>query len=298
MVLMIALTVALVVAVPGKKAQGGKADVVVTTFALYDIARHLLGKGAEVQMLIPFGQNVHTFEPTPQDMIRVQKSRLFLYSGAGLEPWAVPFESFGNAVDMSTYVRLHEAGHADHDHEAGTHSAHTFDPHYWLDTDNMVALVRGMEKRFAAAFPALDARGMHERAAAYIGRLETLDALYRKRLGHCRLDTIVVSHNAFGYLAERYGFHVDAITGLSPDMMPDAKTMMHLSDLVREKGIGTLFYEAFVSDKLAASLAAETGVRVDVLQPLANITADEIGVDYFRLMNVNLLKLHDAMECQ
>jgi len=300
LVLLIVLVVTLVVAVPAKKVQAGKADVVVTTFALYDIARHLLEQDAEVAMLIPFGRDVHTFEPTPQDMIRVEKCRLFLYSGAGLEPWAEPFESFGNAKDMSRYVRLHEGGHAHHDETAEMHDDdhHGADPHYWLDIDNMIALVKASEQLFTSAFPALDAGKLRERGAAYIKRLETLDTLYRKRLSGCGLDTIVVSHNAFGYLAERYGFHVEAVTGLSPDTMPNAKTMAQLTDTVREHGIKTLFYESFVSDKLVASLAAETGVRVDVLQPLANITADEIGADYFRLMNANLLKLHDALECR
>ena len=300
LVLLIVLVVALVVAVPAKKVQAGKADVVVTTFALYDIARHLLEQDAEVAMLIPFGRDVHTFEPTPQDMIRVEKCRLFLYSGAGLEPWAGPFESFGNAKDMSRYVRLHEGGDAHHDEAAETHGAdhHGADPHYWLDIDNMIALVKASEQLFTSTLPALDAEKVRARSAAYIKRLETLDTLYRKRLSGCGLDTIVVSHNAFGYLAERYGFHVEAVTGLSPDTMPNAKTMAQLTDTVRDHGIKTLFYESFVSDKLVASLAAETGVRVDVLQPLANITADEIGADYFRLMNANLLKLHDALECR
>ncbi|MHC3993193.1 metal ABC transporter substrate-binding protein [Thiomicrolovo sp. ZZH C-3] len=297
--LLMVLVLALVVIVPEKKVQTGKADVIVTTFALYDIARHLLGKDAEVAMLIPFGRDVHTFEPTPQDMIRVQKSRLFLYSGAGLEPWTEPFESFGNATDMSRHVRLHAGGHAHHDHgEEHDDDHHGADPHYWLDIDNMIALVTALEQLFTSAFPAVDAGTFRERGAAYIKRLETLDALYRKRLGDCRLDTIVVSHNAFGYLAERYGFHIAAVMGLSPDTMPDAKTMAQLTDIVREHGIKTLFYESFVSDKLVASLATETGVRVDVLQPLANITADEIGADYFRLMNANLLKLYDALECR
>jgi len=297
--LLIVLVLVLAVAMPEKKVRADKADVVVTTFALYDIARHLLGRDAEVQMLIPFGQDVHTFEPTPQDMIRVQKSRLFLYSGAGLEPWAEPFRSFGNAVDMSTYAQLRAGGHTHHDDgDEGDGHEHAIDPHYWLDTDNMVALVQATEQLFISAFPALNAQDIRMRGAAYIERLKTLDSLYKKRLSGCRLDTIVVSHNAFGYLAGRYGFHVDAVTGLSPDTMPDAKTMARLSDIIREHGIKTLFYESFVSDKLVASLAAETGVQVDVLQPLANITADEIGADYFRLMNANLLKLHDALECR
>lgn len=294
---------ALVFLTPEKKIRSRDADVVVSTFALYDIARHLLGADAEVQMLVPFGNDVHTFETTPADMVRIMQSRLFLYSGAGLEPWTADFAGHGNAEDMSRFVRLREgAHHHEHDHDAEEHDAeqegHAVDPHYWLDVDNMIALVQAMEGMFRKAFPAISPETLHTRADAYITRLHTLDGLYKKRLAECRVDTIVVSHNAFGYLAERYGFHVDAVSGLSPDTMPDARTVARLSDLVKVEEVTTVFYEAFVSDKLAATVAREAGVRVDVLQPLANITAKEIGADYFRLMNANLLKLHDAMECR
>ncbi len=274
-------------------------DVVVSTFALYDIARHLLGQEAEVQMLVPFGRDVHSFEPTPQDMIRVEKSRLFLYSGAGLEPWAERFGGFANAVDMSRYVTLekHAEEHHDGDGEHGHVHEGAYDPHYWLDIDNMIALVKAMETLFAERL-GMDAAKLRKRGQAYIERLRVLDALYKKRLSDCRLHTIVVGHNAFGYLGHRYGFDVEALSGLSPDRMPDAKTMAELTDLVEKKKIHTVFYESFVSDKLMAAVAKEAGVRVDVLQPLANITAEEIGADYFRLMNRNLLKLHDAMECR
>lgn len=284
---------------PEKRAHIKKADVVVTTFALYDIARHLLEGDADVQMLIPFGRDVHTFEPTPADMIRMESSRLFLYSGAGLEPWTSQYARGENAVDMSRYVHLQEGGHSHHDHEDEPDEDEAgADPHYWLDIGNMILLTEAMRERFERAFPSINPATLRARAEAYIGRLKTLDSLYKKRLSDCRLDTIVVSHNAFGYLAHRYGFHVAAISGLSPDTMPDAKTMAELSDLVKQYGIKTLFHESFVSDKLVRSVANETGVQVDVLQPLANITASEIGADYFRLMNANLLKLHNALECR
>lgn len=296
LVLLAILTAVLIVLTPEKKLRSGQPDVIVTTFALYDIARHLLGEDAQVQMLVPFGKDVHTFEPTPRDMIRVEKSRLFLYSGAGLEPWTAPFEGRVNAVDMSQYVQLRKGAH--HDDEASSQETHAYDPHYWLDIDNMIRLTQAMERRFESTFPTIAPKELRRRAAAYIKRLKALDSLYKKRLLECRIPTIVVSHNAFGYMAARYGFHVDAITGLSPDTMPDAKTMAAVSEFVKQKGIKTIFYESFISDKLAASVARETGVRVDVLQPLANITAKEIGADYFHLMNVNLLKLHDAMECR
>ncbi len=305
LILLALLMTALIVLTPEKKVRSEHPDVIVTTFALYDIARHLLAQDAEAQMLIPFGRDVHTYEPTPLDMARVERSRLFLYSGAGLEPWASHFASLKQAVDMSRFVSLRVAEHSHHHGESEHHDepedeeTHTsgYDPHYWLDTDNMVRLTEAMQQTFTRLYPK-HANAINERAKQYIARLKQLDALYKKRLSTCRLDTIVVNHNAFGYLAQRYGFHVAAISGLSPDTMPDAQTMAALSDVIKTKKIKTVFYESFISDKLAAALAKESGARVAVLQPLANITAKEIGADYFRLMNANLLKLHDALECQ
>lgn len=304
LILLALLVAALMVLTPEKKVRSDHPDVIVTTFALYDIARHLLAQDAEVQMLIPFGRDVHTYEPTPLDMARVEHARLFLYSGAGLEPWASHFASLKQAVDMSRVVSLRVAEHGHH-HEAEHHDADDheevhasgYDPHYWLDIDNMIRLTEAMQREFIRLYPNR-ADAIRERAQRYIARLKQLDALYKKRLSACRLDTIVVNHNAFGYLAQRYGFHVAPITGLSPDTMPDAKTMASLSEIIRSKKINTVFYESFISDKLATALAKESGAKVAVLQPLANITAKEIGADYFRLMNENLLKLHDALECQ
>lgn len=296
---LIVLLAAVIAIKPENSENHANADVIVTTFALYDIARHLLNGAAEVQMLIPFGKEVHTFEPTPSDMIRVQDAALFLYSGAGLEPWAETLAAKAKAVDMSQYVALyhleegHEEAHAEHhhDHESA-------DPHYWLDIDNMIALTNALARRFEKAFSSLPPEKIEQNRLQYIARLKQLDALYKRRLSTCRLQTIVVGHDAFGYLARRYGFEVKALTGLSPDMMPDAKTMARLSDLIKSRKIPVVFYEAYVSDKLSQAIAAETGARVEVLQPLATIASDEIGMDYFRLMNVNLLKLHDALECQ
>lgn len=298
MILLVLMVMAILYFGQEKRVRTGQPDVVVSTFALYDIARHLLGHDADVQMLIPFGRDVHSFEPTPKDMIRVEKSRLFLYSGAGLEPWTKQFQAFSNAVDMSKYATLQKRDmHLHDDEEEDHHHEGAYDPHYWLDIDNMTALTRAMAQLFSQKL-GLDSAKMQQRAKAYIDRLEILDKLYRKRLSNCALDTIVVGHNAFGYLGKRYGFHVEALSGLSPDHMPDARTMAALTDLVKQKKIRTVFYESFVSNKMVSAIAKEAGIRVDVLQPLANITADEIGADYFHLMNLNLLKLHDALECR
>lgn len=291
--IIIAILVAIIIFVPSmkksEKSISNKPRITVSTFALYDVSQKLLAGYADVSMLVPFGQDIHSYEMTPQDRIKIEKSQFFIYSGAGLEPWTDSFESHPNSIDMSQFVTLHYA-------EGGSN---VFDPHYWLDIDNMILITRKLKEVYIKAFPKAVKQIQHN-ATGYIAILKSIDRLYKKRLSTCKHHEIIVSHNAFSYLASRYGFHVIALSGLSPDAMPSAKDLADISTIVKEKGISLIFAEAYMSDALMQSLARETGVRVDTLQPLANITAQEASElnDYQILMQLNLGKLYFAMECR
>ena len=281
---------------PVEREESPRPAVAVSTFSLYDMLRYVGGEKIDLFMVVPFGVDVHGFEPTPKDLVRLTESALFVYSGAGLEPWAGAFAGKTKTLDVSTHVKLlqpHEEEHAHHEHDEGA------DPHYWLDIENMIAATRAVAKALSEVDPSSSRRFMRN-AEIYITQLYMLDNRYKDVLKSCKQPMIVVNHNAFGYLSERYGFEVKALTGLSPEAMPSAKTMAQLSDLVREHRIKTVFFESFVSDRLVQSLAKESGAAVDVLQPLANITAEEAaaGISYFQLMEQNLKKLSDAMECR
>ncbi len=275
-----------------------KPRITVSTFALYDVSQKLLGEYADVSMLVPFGQDIHSYEMTPQDRIKIEKSQFFIYSGAGLEPWTHNFEALSNAIDMSKFVTLQYAEDEHHHHEE--QNLHAFDPHYWLDIDNMILITKKLQDLYVKAFSKEISKQIEYNASEYISMLKSIDALYKKRLFTCKHDEIIVAHNAFAYLASRYGFHVTALTGFSPDAMPSAKDLAILSDTVKKKGISVIFAEAYMSDTLMKSLSRETGSRVDTLQPLANITAQEASEfnDYKFLMQRNLKKLSLAMECR
>ena len=130
--------------------------------------------------------------------------------------------------------------------------------------------------------------------------LESIDAKYKKSLGECKKDTIIVNHNAFSYLSNNYGFHVEALSGLSPEAQPSAKSMVRLIEHIKEDGISTIFFESFVSDKVMKSIAREAKVSVDVLQPLGNITRDEADkkLTFEDIMLDNLEKISKALVCK
>ncbi|MDA3946737.1 MAG: metal ABC transporter substrate-binding protein [Helicobacteraceae bacterium] len=299
-VILLFFTIALFFSQNDKSVAPTVPTITASTFALYDIAKHVGGDNVDVQMVIPFGVEVHSFEPTPKTIISIQKSALFLYSGAALEPWIIKLTQGENMLDMSKYVDLREAqGEGDVDDGHHHHGDEAVDPHYWLDIGNMKLLTQ----KIALAFVKLDKA--HEalyvqRAAAYIDELTKLDRAYQKRLQQCQVREVILHHNILGYVASKYDFSVQPLTGLSPDALADAQTMARLSTIIKEKGIKVLFFEAFISDRLMQTLAKENGVEIDYLEPLANITAAQAqtGMSYIDGMYVNLDKLTHAMRCE
>jgi len=274
--------------------------ITVSTFALYDIVKHVGGDSVDVEMVIPFGAEVHSFEPTPKTIIEIQKSALFLYSGAELEPWISNLARGENVRDMSRYVKMLEAEeNVDEGDDGHHHHNGEVDPHYWLDFGNMRLLTRQIASELEKIDPE-NASLYRKRAEAYVSELERLDKRYQSRLQHCEVRTVILHHNVLGYVAARYGFNVEPLTGVSPDSLADAQTMAALSKSIKEKGIKVLFFEAFVSDRLMQNLAKENGVEIDYIEPLANISASqaEANMSYIEGMQDNLDKIAHAMRCE
>ena len=170
------------------------------------------------------------------------------------------------------------------------------DPHFWQDPTRMAEYVAAMGRRLAKLDPA-HAKGYQERASRLRGRLAALNKEYETGLANCKIHTVVVSHDAFGYLS-RYGVQVRSIAGLSPDSEPSAKHLDQLSGLVRTDGITTVFSETLASPKLSEALAGDLGLASKVLDPIEGVTKDAPkGTDYLSLMRANLQSLRKANSC-
>jgi len=275
-----------------KKAQ--KPHVVVTTFAIYDVAKYIADKEIEVSMLIPFGKEVHSFEPTPKEIIKLKKAAYFFYNGAGLEPWAEKFANGSKGIDLSRYVTLKKSQHHHAHHQHGA-----VDPHYWLDFNNMQKIADTIAKYYIKLLPQKKELFL-KKAKEYKAMLEDLDRQYRHVLNStCKKKEIFVNHNAYSYLASLYGFEVDSLVGLSPEAQPSPKTIEETIKQIKKEGVKTVFCESFENKNILESVARDTGVKMQILKPLANITADDAkkGVTYKSLMLENLQKIANALEC-
>lgn len=193
-----------------------------------------------------------------------------------------------------------EESHAEDDHDADDHEGHDhdhgdFDPHFWLDP----LLLAEVAEAVADELSELDPDHADEFATnldALRTDLETLDSEYSDGLASCERDTVVVNHDAFGYLI-RYGLHFEDIVGLSPGAEATIADQHRLQKFVRDEGITTVFSERLASAKSAQTLADDAGVRLEILDPLEGLSDQTADEDYLSLMRTNLTKLQEANGC-
>ncbi|MDH4944916.1 metal ABC transporter substrate-binding protein [Sulfurimonas sp. C5] len=300
---LLSLVVVITIMTTGSNNEKLSSKPLVTTsnFAIYDVLKHIGGDKIELVNILPFGVDPHSFEPTPKGIAKLEKSKLFFYSGAILEPWTENIKSEVKSVDVSQYVSLKEFDEEDeHQHEEHHEHDHhgAYDPHYWLDVDNMKQIAQAVTEKLSILNPK-NKHLFEKNEKNYIASLEELDNLYKQKLLSCKLDTIVVTHNAFEYLAQRYGFQVESLTGLSTEEQPSAQDVKRIFQEIQERNIQMVFFENFSSQKNIQTIADDLGIKVENLQPLGNITAEELdqNLTYVDIMKNNLEKIAKAMQC-
>ncbi|MDD2734944.1 MAG: zinc ABC transporter substrate-binding protein [Desulfuromonadaceae bacterium] len=287
-------------------------QVVTTLFPLYDFARAIGGDKAQVTMLLPPGVEPHTFEPKPEEMIRISRAGLFIYTSKYMEPWA---EKIISGIDSRTLRVInagarvsyraaagkgeHEAGTGVIDHDHG--HAHTgMDPHIWLDFTNAQLMVDAIMDGFVAADPANGTR-YRQNAVSLKARLAALDQRYRDGLKSCSTRKLLHGgHYTFGYLAARYNLDYHALSGISSDSEPSAERMIALVREIKSSGAAYLFAEELLSPRLTETLAKEAGVGVLMLHGAHNVSRDDLSrtVSFFELMERNLEQLQKGLACR
>lgn len=203
------------------------------------------------------------------------------------------------AVELRSVEEQHAddepaAGHAEEE-PADEHGHGDADPHFWQDP----LLMADLADAVADALAEVDAAGAatyRDNADQLRTELEGLDAEFVDGLAGCERDTVVVSHDAFGYL-ERYGVHFEGIAGLTPDAEPTPAVIAALEELIAAEGITTVFSERLASPAMAESLASDTGVETAVLDPIEGPGEGDAASDYVALMQQNLAALQQANGC-
>ncbi|MFD5374250.1 metal ABC transporter substrate-binding protein [Streptomyces griseoincarnatus] len=286
----------------------GTFDVVASFYPMAFLAERIGGEHVHVTSLTQPGQEPHDLEISARQTAQLEEADAALYL-KGLQPSvdeAIGQSPIATKIDAAELTALEEhgteAGHGeehgdehghedehghDHDHEGG-------DPHIWLDPVKYAEVAEGVGKAFQKADPD-HAADYRKNTATLVKDLEALDEKFRTGLANRTTDVFVTSHAAFGYLAERYGLTEEAISGLDPDTEPSGARVKELQKIAKDDGVTTVFYETLVSDKTAKTLAGDTGLKTDVLDPVEGITDHSRGEDYFQVMEANLTALRTAL---
>ncbi len=256
---------------------GKRASVVAAFYPLAFAAETVGGAAVDVENLTPTGAEPHDLELTPSDVQAIDDADLVLLLGHGFQPQLERAAGDGDRV-----LELLDT--------PGLDLLPNDDPHVWLDPLRYVRIVERIG----------EAVGKPAAAEKVATRLRALDREFRQGLAHCARHEIVTSHEAFAYLAQRYGLRQIAVTGLTPEAEPAPRDLERVVGLVRDTGATTVFFETLVSPRIAETVAREAGAKTAVLNPIEGLTEEEAsqGDDYFSLMRANLAALEEALGCR
>ncbi len=290
----------------GGSASGGSGGPTVVA-AFYPLAwlteRVADGTGARVDLLTTPGSEPHDLEIDIAKTAQVAEADLVVYE-AGFQPAVddtVAQNASGDTLDVAALADLRPVDESAEEHDEHAeeedhgHDHGELDPHFWQDplrvaavADAVAGELSSLDKKNAAAY--------ESNAKALRRDLENLDASYTTGLADCERDTIVVSHDAFGYL-EKYDLHIASIVGLSPDAEPTAGALGQLQDLIEKEGITTVFSEP-LKPALGESIASDLGLTNGTLDPIEGLSDATSDEDYLSLMKANLTALRTANGCR
>lgn len=295
---------------PLQPQQKEKTQIVATIFPLYDFAREIAGEDAEVKMLLKPGAEVHSYEPTPQDIIAIQNCDVFLYIGGESDEWVrnvlesidttdMQVVALMDCVDAAEEAENGFAWNGEHDHDdAYVHEEMEYDEHIWTSPRNAVKMVKAITGALQAADRS-HAAGYAERAERYTGQLTALDEALTETVNNAERKLVIFADRfPFLYLVRDYGLnYYAAYPGCSSEAEPSAATVAAIIEEVKETGVPAVFYIELSNRLMANTIAEATGAEELLLHSCQNVSREEfrLGEGYLSLMERNVKNLQRAL---
>lgn len=297
--------------VNGEAEESGKINIVTTLFPQYDFTRQIVGDKANVTILLPSGKESHTYEPTSEDIIKIGKADMFIYTGKYMETWAdkilksVTSDKL-KVVDVSTGINLdkeeeeHDHEHEDehkHDEKEADH-AHTYDPHIWTSPENAKAMVDNILKEVSSLDPE-NKDYYTKNATDYKAELDKLSSEFKTAVSEGKRKKIIFGGRfALHYLVKEYGIEYEsAYDSCSTESEPSAGTLSHIIKEMKDEKIPVIYYEELVDPKVSRAISTETGAEMLLLHSSHNLSKEEFekGETYLSLMKQNLVNLKKGL---
>jgi zinc transport system substrate-binding protein len=296
---------------------GGKISIVTTIFPPYDFARAIAGDNVDIVMLLPPGSESHSFEPRPQDIIKIKKSGVFIHVGGESDAWVKDIlKSIDNpkmkvvtlmdcveTVEEEIVEGMQAEDDADKDRDKEKDGEKgeepEYDEHVWTSPRNAKLIVQKISEALREADSA-NADVYQTNTEAYLSKLDALDAKFKGVADSTARKTLVFGDRfPFRYFADAYGLkYFAAFPGCATETEASAKTVKFLIDKIKKEKIPVVFHIELSNEKMANAIAEATGAKALLLHSCHNITkADfEAGKTYLELMTANADALREALK--
>jgi zinc transport system substrate-binding protein len=269
--------------------------VVATFVPIYEFTKAVVGDKAQVEILIPPGSEVHDYQTKPEDLKKLAQAKLLIKNGLGLDDFADGLiSSSGNAelkvINSSQGVEtLGQVGELVP--IAKGEAVGAVNPHIWLDPIRVKQQIGNIQDALITADPD-NSKSYRSNAEAYIGKLQALDQEYKKALASTSKKEFITFHDAFPYMADRYGLKQLAIIAIPEDELTpeDVKKTVQAA---KKYEVKVLLSEPGIDNKLFTTLSKDLNINVKTIDSLENGTLDPDY--YFKVMRANLEVLKEAL---
>lgn len=281
-----------------------KLTIVTTLFPDYDFARQIAGDKAEVKLLLSPGVEAHDYDPSPADIISINKADLFIYTGEYMELWVPGILSSLESdkvtvVDASENITLIQSGsdedHEDHDDDGHSHE---YDPHIWTSPKNAVIMMNNILKAIEKKDPA-NKDYYEKNAEEYISKIKELDSEFAEIAKNAKNPTIYFGGRfAMIYFVKEYGLgYLSAFDSCSSETEPSAKLVADMVDAMKKNGASVVYYEELTDPKAAQAIADEIGGTTLLLHSCHNVSLEDFnnGATYVSLMQQNVINLKTGL---
>ena len=316
-ILILAATVFMVIKINERRNNQAHASIISTSFVGYDFARAVNGDSNGIKMLLKPGAESHDYEPSPQDIIDIEKADLFIYVGGESEAWVEKI-LHDNNIDKSKTLRLmdlvelkeeetvegmEETSH-EHEHEEGEHSGEheeetEYDEHIWTSPKNAIKLVEAIQVKMMQLKPA-ESDKYTENTVKYTAKISELDAKFREIVASSSKKELIFGDRfPFRYFVDEYGLkYYAAFPGCAEQTEASSNTVAFLIDKIKQDGIQVVLKIELTAGNLAKTIAEETGAKVMELNSAHNVSAEDFenGVTYVDIMTKNTEVLAEALK--
>lgn len=300
-----------------KKQDEQKLEIVATLFPQYDFVKQVGGDKVNVTLILPPGTESHAYEPTPQDMVKINRSNLFIYTGEEMEPWAENLISGMkddiSVIDLSKTVELinseefeeehtiqskktneHHEEHDEHDEHN-----HTYDPHIWLNPQYAAQMVQAIADELCRIDPE-NAEYYTNNASQYIAEITALDGEFENTINNAKNKRIAFGGAfAYAYFIERYNLDfISAYQTCGENTEPSTTQLKNVISYMKKYKIPVIFYKEYTNGKVAQTIAESTNAQMLVFNTVHNVSKEEIenGATYVSIMRQNLENLKIALQ--